>query len=49
MLWNPYSKIINVTFWDKFAEQFEKELTDELEEPIIIIISSAKISQWQSK
>lgn len=44
-----FSQKINITFWDSFAEEFENSLTDDLEEPIIVIIASGKISKWNGK
>ncbi|KAK1372388.1 hypothetical protein POM88_028581 [Heracleum sosnowskyi] len=42
-------KKINVTFWGLLAEQFHKEITKELEEPVILIIASGKLSTWQDE
>lgn len=35
-----------MTFWREFAEEFERALQQELEEPVIIIISSGRITSW---
>ncbi|KAK1398583.1 hypothetical protein POM88_008446 [Heracleum sosnowskyi] len=40
---------INVTFWDSFAVEFEKEMNKAVEEPIILIIASARVSTWQDQ
>ncbi|KAK1354825.1 hypothetical protein POM88_008306 [Heracleum sosnowskyi] len=42
-------KKINVTFWDTLAEEFEGEITGNLEQPIIIIIASARVSSWKDE
>ena len=42
----PNRKKLNVTFWGAFAEDFEKSYTDDLEQPVFLIIASAKISAW---
>ncbi|KAK1372107.1 hypothetical protein POM88_038199 [Heracleum sosnowskyi] len=42
-------KKINVTFWDFLAEQFHTAMTNELEEPVILIIASGKLSTWQDE
>lgn len=36
-----------VTFWDAYAEMFEDLLKEDLEYPIIIIISPGRITEWQ--
>ncbi|KAK1359407.1 hypothetical protein POM88_043881 [Heracleum sosnowskyi] len=40
---------IKVTFWDSFAIQFENAMMDDLEEPVIVIIASAKVSSWRDQ
>ncbi|KAK1353899.1 hypothetical protein POM88_052264 [Heracleum sosnowskyi] len=40
-------KKINVTFWDTLAEDFEGEITGNLEQPIIIIIASGRVTSWK--
>ncbi|KAK1356258.1 hypothetical protein POM88_049514 [Heracleum sosnowskyi] len=42
-------KKINVTFWGFLAEQFHTEITNELEEPVILIIASGKLTTWQDE
>lgn len=38
---------VNVTFWDKFAKELEETLEKDLEEPIIMLIASAKLNLWE--
>lgn len=38
---------VRVTFWDSFAELLEEQLKDDFEYPLIIIISCARITEWQ--
>ncbi|KAL1804946.1 hypothetical protein ACET3Z_028014 [Daucus carota] len=40
---------INVTFWDKFAENFDKQMKTQLEQPVIIIISGCKVGKWNGQ
>ncbi|KAK1385225.1 hypothetical protein POM88_022960 [Heracleum sosnowskyi] len=40
---------INVTFRDAFAENFWHAMSEDLEEPLILIIASAKISSWRDQ
>ncbi|KAK1362224.1 hypothetical protein POM88_046698 [Heracleum sosnowskyi] len=40
---------INVTFWDAFAKNFLNAMSEDLEEPLILIIASAKISSWRDQ
>ncbi|KAK1355168.1 DUF223 domain-containing protein [Heracleum sosnowskyi] len=39
----------NVTFFNDFGDTFLKNLEDDLEEPVIIIIASAKITEWNDE
>ncbi|KAK1395003.1 hypothetical protein POM88_014059 [Heracleum sosnowskyi] len=39
----------NVTFFNDFRDTFLKNLEDDLEQPVIIIIASAKITEWNDK
>lgn len=41
------STTVNVTFWDQFDKELEEALEEDLEEPIIMIIASAKINLWE--
>ncbi|KAK1376256.1 DUF223 domain-containing protein [Heracleum sosnowskyi] len=43
------SSNINVTFWDDFAVQFENGMNEQLEKPVIIIISAGKIGNWNGE
>ena len=40
------SSQVNVTFWDKFGENFDKQMKTPLEQPVIIIISGCKVGKW---
>ncbi|XP_063942969.1 uncharacterized protein LOC108223717 [Daucus carota subsp. sativus] len=43
------SKNVNVTFWRSFAEEFEQAMSKELQQPVIIIIASARVTQYKVK
>ncbi|KAL1802084.1 hypothetical protein ACET3Z_030731 [Daucus carota] len=43
------SRKINVTFWDSFAEEFVKAMTADLEEPVILIIASGRVTKWNEQ
>ncbi|KAK1405036.1 hypothetical protein POM88_004641 [Heracleum sosnowskyi] len=40
---------INVTFWDSFAEQFDKEMNQVLEKLTIIILSGCRVGLWNDE
>ncbi|KAL1818684.1 hypothetical protein ACET3Z_013553 [Daucus carota] len=40
---------INVTFWDKFGENFDKQMKTPLDQPVIIIISGCKVGKWNGQ
>ncbi|KAL1826094.1 hypothetical protein ACET3Z_012872 [Daucus carota] len=40
------SSNVNVTFWDKFGESFDKSMRTETQQPVIIIISGCKVGKW---
>ena len=40
---------IELTLWDALADNFEKQAIDTLERPIIIAISSCKVSKLQNR
>ncbi|KAL1817304.1 hypothetical protein ACET3Z_019878 [Daucus carota] len=43
------SKNVNVTFWKSFAEEFEQAMSEELQQPVTIIIASARVTQYKVK
>ncbi|WOG83656.1 hypothetical protein DCAR_0102833 [Daucus carota subsp. sativus] len=43
------SKNVNVTFWKSFAEEFEQAMSEELQQPVIIIIASARVTQYKDQ
>ncbi|XP_074332738.1 uncharacterized protein LOC141670683 isoform X2 [Apium graveolens] len=40
------SSNVNVTFWDNYGVQFEKDIAEVKEYPIIIIIAGCKVGMW---
>lgn len=44
-----FSKNVNVTFWRSFAEEFEQAMSKELQQPVIIIIASARVTQYKGQ
>lgn len=38
---------VKVTFWDQFAELFDDTLKEDFEYPLILIIGSARITEWK--
>lgn len=40
------SSNVNVTFWDKFGESFDKSMKNPLDKPVIIILSGCKVGKW---
>ncbi|KAL1806033.1 hypothetical protein ACET3Z_029101 [Daucus carota] len=40
---------VNVTFWDKFGESFDKSMRTETQQPVIIIISGCKVGKWNGE
>ncbi|KAL1807767.1 hypothetical protein ACET3Z_024757 [Daucus carota] len=43
------SSNVNVTFWDKFGESFDKSMRTETQQPVIIIISGCKVGKWNGE
>ncbi|XP_063939643.1 uncharacterized protein LOC135148407 [Daucus carota subsp. sativus] len=43
------SSQVNVTFWDKFGENFDKQMKTPLDQPVIIIISGCKVGKWNGQ
>ncbi|WOH02343.1 hypothetical protein DCAR_0521732 [Daucus carota subsp. sativus] len=43
------SKNVNVTFWKSFAEEFEQAMSEELQQPVTIIIASARVTQYKDQ
>ncbi|KAK1396875.1 hypothetical protein POM88_006738 [Heracleum sosnowskyi] len=39
----------NVTFFNEFGEAFPKAMKEDLEQPVVIIIASAKINDWNDE
>ncbi|KAK1379222.1 hypothetical protein POM88_025966 [Heracleum sosnowskyi] len=40
---------VNVTFWDTFAENFDKEMNEVVEKPVILIIASSRVGLWNEE
>lgn len=40
---------MNVTFWDKFGESFDKQMKTAPEKPVIIIISAGRVGKFNGK
>ncbi|WOH14599.1 hypothetical protein DCAR_0934119 [Daucus carota subsp. sativus] len=40
---------VNVTFWDKFGESFDKSMKNPLDKPVIIILSGCKVGKWNGE
>ncbi|WOH01103.1 hypothetical protein DCAR_0520484 [Daucus carota subsp. sativus] len=43
------SSNLNVTFWDKFGESFDKQMKTATEKPVIIIISAGRVGKFNGK
>ncbi|XP_063936661.1 uncharacterized protein LOC108192486 [Daucus carota subsp. sativus] len=43
------SSNVNVTFWDKFGESFDKSMKNPLDKPFIIILSGCKVGKWNGE
>uniref|UniRef100_A0A161XYQ7 Replication factor A C-terminal domain-containing protein n=1 Tax=Daucus carota subsp. sativus TaxID=79200 RepID=A0A161XYQ7_DAUCS len=43
------SSNINVTFWDKFAEQFVNAVWEQKDNPVIIIIAACRVQLWNNE
>lgn len=43
------SSSVNVTFWDAFAELFDKQMNEALEKPVIVIIASSRVGSWNEQ
>lgn len=37
---------VNVTFWDSFAVNFDKQMNEVSEKPVIVIIASSRVGLW---
>ncbi|KAK1382736.1 hypothetical protein POM88_020471 [Heracleum sosnowskyi] len=43
------SSNVNVTFWDALAKKFVHDLMQQIEDPVIIIITSCKVGTWNDQ